>query len=33
MTVVQIPDMHPSRERLAHHQAASLTEALALFGL
>lgn len=33
MTVVQIPDMHPSRERLAHHQAASLAEALALFGL
>lgn len=33
MTVVQIPDLLASRERLAHHHANSLIEAMALFGL
>lgn len=33
MTVVQIPDLLPSRERLAHHHLGSLLEAMALLGL
>ncbi|MFC0804679.1 HAD family hydrolase [Ensifer sp. P24N7] len=32
-TVIQVPDMTPSRERLAHHQVDSLDDALCLLGL
>lgn len=33
MTVVQIPDILPPREDLAHHRLTSLEEAVAFFGL